>query len=100
MCDLGSSKPNGLIKHLSVDLTLLCCKLQGPLARGIKAGSSVRLAEGAKLKGGLAKIACKTRMGQDKAQAAQVTLIFLPVTATAMNALQTLRLFLELYCHH
>ncbi|MCJ1425737.1 hypothetical protein MMC29_003637 [Sticta canariensis] len=45
--------------------------VQGPLARGIKVGSSVRLADGAKLKGGAAKIACKTRMGQDKAQAAQ-----------------------------
>ena len=45
---------------------------QGPLARGVKMGTSVRLAEGAKLKGGAAKIACKTRMGKDAAQAAQV----------------------------
>lgn len=52
--------------------------VQGPLARGVKVGSSVRLAEGAKLKGGAARIACKTRMGQDKAQAAQVQRLFLP----------------------
>ncbi|KAK9809626.1 hypothetical protein WJX73_008770 [Symbiochloris irregularis] len=45
---------------------------KGPLAKGLKVASSVRLADGAKLKGGVATINCKTRMGPDKAQAAQV----------------------------
>lgn len=49
-----------------------CTGVQGPLAKGLKVTSHVKLADGAKLKGGLATINCKTRMGPDKAQAAQV----------------------------
>lgn len=56
---------------LQMDLT--SCALQGPLAKGLKVGTSVRVAEGVKLKGGAAKVTCKTRVGQDKAEAGQVS---------------------------
>ena len=46
--------------------------VQGPAAYGPKLGGCVRVANAVRVRGGASRLSCKTRMGVDKAEAANL----------------------------
>ena len=55
--------------------TSACAWLQGPAAYGPKLGGCVRVLNAVRVRGGASRLSCKTRMGVDKAEAANLEVV-------------------------
>ena len=61
----------------------MLCPVQGPAAFGPKLGGFVKVANAVTVRGGASRLSCKTRVGVDKAEAANLEVRFMKTQPTA-----------------